>query len=599
MQSGAFSDPLASGYDVDPWSGTQSPVRGNTPAPSTPKMPNMPSLNSSSLNMSTSTVTNGGGGSGSSQTPNLDALIDDPPEGYIALFRQLESGGTVSEAALQRLLADAGLPASAVEQIIGLTAGHSLSRADLYRALALVALAQSDLGSELTLEAVDAALPLPAPRLSSVSDSHAPARPPLHPNPNSSFSPWDSTQNFPPARVSYDANGALNGGNPDAEAERGYWRRLEKVTVELCPQKEGWFLQKYRVSSDRRPDTLSRRYSDFVWLHYTLLHRYPFRLLPALPPKRVNPDHAFLETRCKGLQRFINALVNHPVIRDDGALNVFMTEPNFEAWRKRVKVSTDEESASKRLNPAQEMAIPADLEEKLDGLHTRLPGLISAYQKMVTLAERDLARRTHGVNDATRFAVALATVSEDMPAACYRCVPGGKCCDVCQGTGRSLATVGYAWSRLADQRERDLSNLKAGIESLKCQRDLYISFRDLFNRHERLSRDNVDSLQKRVVSRQSKIAGLRQGSKPGWEEEAAKLSNGIEQDNSAIAALLARRVFIRACMWHELVVVFHTRQAAQATLGWRAWVQAESGAVRAEGGVWDRLVDDLEDMPLE
>lgn len=73
-----------------------------------------------------------------------------------------------------------------------------------------------------------------------------------------------------------------------------------------------------------------------------------------------------METRRKGLQRFINALCNHPVIRDDGALNVFMTEPLFEAWRKRVKVSTDEESASKRLNPAQEMAIPADLEEKLE-----------------------------------------------------------------------------------------------------------------------------------------------------------------------------------------------------------------------------------------
>jgi sorting nexin-8 len=166
--------------------------------------------------------------------------------------------------------------------------------------------------------------------------------------------------------VSYDTNGAQNGGNPDAEAERGYWRRLENVTVELCPQKEGWFLQKYRVSSDKRPDTLLRRYSDFVWLHTTLLQRYPFRLLPALPPKRMNPDAAFLETRRKGLQRFVNALVNHPVIRDDGALNVFMSEPNFEAWRKRVKVSTDEESASKRLNPAQEMAIPADLEEKLE-----------------------------------------------------------------------------------------------------------------------------------------------------------------------------------------------------------------------------------------
>ncbi len=88
------------------------------------------------------------------------------------------------------------------------------------------------------------------------------------------------------------------------------------------------------------------------------------------------------------------------------------------------------------------------------GLRARLPGLISAYQKMVTLAERELTRRTQSAAEAARFAVALGAVSEDMPSACYRCVPGGKCCDVCQGTGRGLATVGYAWSRLAEQRER-------------------------------------------------------------------------------------------------------------------------------------------------
>ncbi|TXT06241.1 uncharacterized protein COLE_05572 [Cutaneotrichosporon oleaginosum] len=601
MQSSGFSDPLASGYDVDPWSGTQSPARGGTPAPSMPSMPSMPSA---TLNTSTSTSTSASTANGSraqpQQTPELDALLDDPPGAYIALFRQLESGGAVSLPTLQRLLATARLPASVVEKIVGLT-GHqaSLGRPDFYRVLALVALAQSDPSAEMTLAAVDAALPgLPAPRLSAAPEA-PPPRPPLPQSPSSTFSPWDSTPRFPPAPVSYDTNGPQTGGNPDAEAERGFWRRLENVTVELCPQKEGWFLQKYRVSSDKRAGALLRRYSDFVWLHTTLLQRYPFRLLPALPPKRMNPDAAFLETRRKGLQRFINALVNHPVMRDDGALNVFMTEPNFEAWRKRVKVSTDEESASKRLNPAQEMAIPADLEEKLDGLRTRLPGLISAYQKMVTLAERELARRTQGAAEAARFAVALGAVSEDMPAACYRCVPGGKSCDVCQGTGRGLATVGYAWSRLAEQRERDLATLTDGIEALKRQRDLYMSFRDLFHRHERLSRDGVDALQKRVVGRQARIEAARQAAKPGWEDEVGKLTSGIEQDNSAITALLARRVFVRACMWHEFGVVFHSRQAAMATLAWRAWVAGESGAVRAEGKVWDRLGEDLENMPLE
>lgn len=193
----------------------------------------------------------------------------------------------------------------------------------------------------------------------------------MPPNPPSTYSPWDTTP-YPESNSAQ----TLNGGNPDAEAERGYWRRLETVEVDRVQQKEGWFVQKYHIVSDKRSEPMSRRYSDFGWLNHTLLQRYPFRLLPALPPKRVNrapmvarlttADAGFLEMRRKGLQRYLNAVLNHPVIRDDGALNVFMTEPNFEAWRKRVKVSTEEESASKRLNPAQEMAIPSDLEDKLE-----------------------------------------------------------------------------------------------------------------------------------------------------------------------------------------------------------------------------------------
>jgi sorting nexin-8 len=37
---------------------------------------------------------------------------------------------------------------------------------------------------------------------------------------------------------------------PDVEAERGYWKRLEKVQVSLISEREGWFLQKYRIESD-------------------------------------------------------------------------------------------------------------------------------------------------------------------------------------------------------------------------------------------------------------------------------------------------------------------------------------------------------------
>lgn len=147
-------------------------------------------------------------------------------------------------------------------------------------------------------------------------------------------------------------------------------------------------------------------------------------------------------------------IVNHPVMKDDGALNVFLTEPAFESWRKRTKVSTDEESASKSLTKAQEMAIPSDLEEKLGNLRDRLPSLLASYQKLVLVAERGLARLQATSADASRLALSIETAAEEMPKACYMCVPGGTSCSLCHGVGRGLSIVGDHWSRVAEETEK-------------------------------------------------------------------------------------------------------------------------------------------------
>jgi sorting nexin-8 len=64
----------------------------------------------------------------------------------------------------------------------------------------------------------------------------------------------------------------------------------ENVLVTLMPEKEGMFMfqhHNYEVTSSRRGSKVVRRYSDFVWLLDCLHKRYPFRVLPLLPPKRV------------------------------------------------------------------------------------------------------------------------------------------------------------------------------------------------------------------------------------------------------------------------------------------------------------------------
>lgn len=43
----------------------------------------------------------------------------------------------------------------------------------------------------------------------------------------------------------------------------------------------------YCLSCDQRGGSVPRRYSEFVFLWECLTRRYPFRLFPALPPKRI------------------------------------------------------------------------------------------------------------------------------------------------------------------------------------------------------------------------------------------------------------------------------------------------------------------------
>jgi sorting nexin-8 len=111
----------------------------------------------------------------------------------------------------------------------------------------------------------------------------------------------------------------------------------ENILVTLMPEKEGLFMfqhHNYEVSSQRKGNKVIRRYSDFVWLLDCLHKRYPFRVLPLLPPKRVavngnhlSNDGAFIEKRRRGLARFLNALVRHPILSQEQLVVMFLTVP--------------------------------------------------------------------------------------------------------------------------------------------------------------------------------------------------------------------------------------------------------------------------------
>ncbi|XP_069425745.1 sorting nexin-8 isoform X11 [Ovis canadensis] len=102
----------------------------------------------------------------------------------------------------------------------------------------------------------------------------------------------------------------------------------DAVQVELVPEKKGLFLKhvEYEVSSQRFESCVRRRYNDFVVFHEALLHKFPYRMVPALPPKRMlGADREFIEARRRALKRFINLVARHPPFSEDAVLKLFLS----------------------------------------------------------------------------------------------------------------------------------------------------------------------------------------------------------------------------------------------------------------------------------
>ena len=71
---------------------------------------------------------------------------------------------------------------------------------------------------------------------------------------------------------------------------------MDVITIKFAPEREGFLFKhvNYIVESQKRETTVVRRYSDFWWLMECIVKRYPFRILPALPPKKIGGKKYYL-----------------------------------------------------------------------------------------------------------------------------------------------------------------------------------------------------------------------------------------------------------------------------------------------------------------
>ncbi|POM76140.1 Sorting nexin [Phytophthora palmivora] len=124
----------------------------------------------------------------------------------------------------------------------------------------------------------------------------------------------------------------------------------DRVVLKVStPEARGTYLQKHTtflVTQELHQEGVRRRFRDFEWLRVVLHARYVGLLVPSLPEKTttaaVMKTDAFMQSRMRGLQRFLNDIMRCPYLRSDAAVESFLGEPGdeatWEAMRKRTAV---------------------------------------------------------------------------------------------------------------------------------------------------------------------------------------------------------------------------------------------------------------------
>ncbi|KAI9265711.1 hypothetical protein EDC94DRAFT_603892 [Helicostylum pulchrum] len=367
---------------------------------------------------------------------------------------------------------------------------------------------------------------------------------------------------------------------------------LDQITVTVA-EKEGFLFThvNYWVHSNQRQTSVRRRYSDFYWFWETLLKRYPFRVVPNLPPKKISgKDKAFLDMRCQGLGRFINCVVRHPVLKNDAEVVSFLTEQTeFVSWRRAKSPIVEEEFI--RVNPHTddlEGLIPKDLDDRIEHIRKRLPESIEKYDSLCSVMDRCIRLKEARALEMKRYNDTLKELS-DIEHVCF--VPN---CQACHHVVRGYESVGNYMNLESAIIETNVASATTGVlENLKRHRDISIAFLQMLDRKSKLEANQISTFYKKLSANKAKVNQNR--GVPGLESEVARLDAVIKVDSEEMLFQQRRRTYIHYCVATE--VSYLHKQQAFVSLLYQNFVHEQLQYARRTVDNWKALEALLCEMP--
>lgn len=190
-------------------------------------------------------------------------------------------------------------------------------------------------------------------------------------------------------------------------------------------------------------------------------------------------------------------------------------------WRKQATISVQDEFTGKVLPPGHEDTLPPSLNDLFETTRSGVRKSAEVYINLCNLMDR-LAKRSEGLAaDHGRFSASLMSLT-DASHATYAIDTN----DVPLLNEGLLATAKHCTNSqtlLVDEARAWDTGV---LEDLKAQRDALVSMREMFDRRDRLDRDNIPYLEKRIKKNEVRLADLRQKPegmvKPGEVEKVTE-----------------------------------------------------------------------------
>ncbi|XP_059174908.1 sorting nexin-8-like [Physella acuta] len=425
-----------------------------------------------------------------------------------------------------QLLVKSSLPKQTILQIWDLVGSQQglMTRNGLYKALALTALAQQGKSVNDKLLETFSGQELPKPSLGDLSDLKA--------------SSLRLRRERTPNVLCFDYKDLCE---------------IDSIKLELVPEKKGIILKhvEYEVTSKRHKATVLRRYNDFVALHELLTTRFPYRIIPRLPPKKVGASREFIEQRKKCLRRYLNIVARHPQMYDDKLVKFFLTFTGNDVQHKikeQFKGIPDEFMTSDMASKAKDL-VPLDTQQQLGTSKEHIRVVYESICKLKEIAEGMVIRSTTFATDMLQFGRQLSILSMDSTPITTWATGTSHTWERLQ-KGFRLLSVEFA--SLADKSTQAAVDEEDGlVEKLAFFQDLITAYRDLCERHEKgVLHEHQRAIQKMGQYKKKKLSS--QNSETGAIDQ---LEQKILEQEGQIANMENRNYYSLHCLQMETQLI--------------------------------------------